>query len=155
MMARRSEAAASPADFDALEIGRLTWMGLVVASLGWALLIGEATVADILPAHDGRLPPSFHSDLLDIAKCVIGSGFALAIVGALQSGFGTLNRFFSAVLTRSTQRTAPSSAPSVVDAAPAPKERRPYRTLGDGSVEVDTILGTRRFSTMREAREFI
>jgi len=143
------------APFEALEVGRLTWIGLVVAGLGWAMMIGEATVADVLPGHAGRVPASLHADLFDIAKCVIGSGFGLAIIGALNSGFGTLNRFFAAVLTRSSQRTSPAPAPEAVDAAPPPRERHPYRMLADGSVEVETILGTRRFTTMREARDFI
>lgn len=146
------ERSAGPADFDALEISRLTWIGLVVAGLGWALMIGETALADI--AHGARSSTGLHADLLEIAKCLIGSGFALALVGALQSGFGTLNRFFEAVLSRSAQR-APGSTPPVAR-NPAPGQaRRPYRTLADGSVEVETILGTRRFATMHEAAEFI
>ena len=159
MSARKLAAAkAGPADFDALALSRLTWIGLVVAALGWALMIGEAAVADV--SRVARAP-SLHGDLVLIAACMIGSGFGLAIVGALQSGFGTLNRFFEAVLSRSTQRASsatsvPRSAPVVGAATPSPlRERRPYRTLADGSVEVETILGTRRFATMHEAAEFI
>ena len=37
----------------------------------------------------------------------------------------------------------------------AEPSRRPYRTFADGSVEVETILGTRRFATMGDARDFI
>lgn len=142
---------AGPADFDALALGRLTWIGLVVAVLGWALMIGEATMADVLVR--GPRAPTLHGDLVIVAQCLIGSGFGLAVIGALQSGFGTLNRFFEAVLSRSSQRAgAPVSGPT----APAPaRERRPYRTLADGSVEVETIVGTRRFATMREASDFI
>ena len=142
---------AGPADFDALALGRLTWIGLVVATLGWALMIGETTMADVI-AHGPRAP-TLHGDLVVVAQCLIGSGFGLAIVGALQSGFGTLNRFFEAVLSRSTQR-ASGAAPVPVAPAPA-RERRPYRTLADGSVEVETIVGTRRFATMQEAADFI
>ena len=144
---KQGKRSAGPADFDALEISRLTWIGLVVAGLGWALMIGEAASADI--GRGARTSASLHADLLDIAKCLIGSGFALALIGALQSGFGTLNRFFEAVLSRSAQR-ASGPAP-----APPPRDRRPYRTLADGSVEVETILGTRRFATMHEAADFI
>ncbi len=143
---------AGPADFDALALGRLTWIGLVVAALGWALMIGEATMADVVIR--GPRAPTLHGDLVVVAQCLIVSGFGLAIIGALQSGFGTLNRFFEAVLSRSTQRA--SGAPASVPVAPAPaRERRPYRTLADGSVEVETIVGTRRFATMREAADFI
>ena len=143
---------AGPADFDAVALGRLTWIGLVVATLGWALMIGEATMADVLVR--GSRGPTLHGDLVVVAQCLIVSGFGLAIIGALQSGFGTLNRFFEAVLSRSTQRA--SGAASAVPTAPMPaRERRPYRTLADGSVEVETIVGTRRFATMREAADFI
>lgn len=143
--------------FETLEIGRLTWIGLILAGIGWALLIGEATVADVLSTKVVRaVSVTFHEDLLDIARCIIASGFGLAIVGALQTGFGTLNRFFSAVLVRSTQRSPPRQGPAPAEGTmPASRERRPYRTLADGSVEVDTILGTRRFGTMGEARDFI
>ena len=150
------------------EIGRLTWIGLILAAIGWALLLGEATIADIVTVKAARpITPTFHADLLDVAKCLIGSGFALAIVGALQTGFGVLSRFFDAVLTRSGQRNAGASQPEptivpresrTADRAPREprvSERRPYRTLPDGSVEVETILGTRRFDTMAQAREFI
>ncbi len=144
--------------FDTLEVGRLTWIGLAVAAIGWTVLLGETAIVDILSVKVPRpLPPTFHVDLVDIAKCIIASGFGFAVIGALQSGFGTLNRFFSAVLVRSEQRASvhASGAPTVdVPSAPA-RDKRPYRLLADGSIEVETILGTRRFATMKEAREFI
>ena len=64
------------------------------------------------------------------------------------------------MLTRSSQRHAadPSATPAAVSPATAHemgRERRPYRTFPDGSVEVETIVGTRRFDTMADAREFI
>ncbi len=159
MSAQSSDAGMTSVALDALEVGRLTWIGLTLAGIGWAALIGEATVADILTVKAARpLPATFHADLIDIAKCIIASGFGLAVIGALQSGFGTLNRFFNAVLARSAQRFTPQpqSESIVVDATAAPaRDRRPYRTLADGSIEVETIVGTRRFATMREAREFI
>ena len=161
-----SARAAAPADFDGLALGRLTWIGLIVAVLGWALMIGEATMADVLVR--GPRAPTLHGDLVTVAQCLIGSGFGLAIVGALQSGFGTLNRFFEAVLLlRSNQRAgnvatgpvahSPAAHGPVVPGpvAPAARTRRPYRLLADGSVEVETIVGTRRFATMNEAADFI
>ena len=153
MSVQSSDADMTSAAFDALEINRLTWIGLIIAGIGWALLIGETTVADVIVAKTPRvMPVTFHADLFDIAKCIIASGFGVAVIGALQSGFGTLNRFFAAVLIRSNQR-APARNPEPVSAPMS--ERRPYRVLADGSVEVETILGTRRFATMHEARDFI
>ncbi len=141
---------------DGLALGRLTTIGLTLAAIGWVLLLGEATVADILPAKPARIvSPTFHADLCDIARCIIGSGFALAVVGALHTGFGALNRFFEAVLLRSAQRQGgPRDTVREEPVAAAPPEHG-YRKLPDGSVEVDTILGTRRFETVAEARAFI
>ena len=144
---------AAPRDFDAGRLGRLSWLGLVVAALGWALLLG----ATVVPVKAGGTS-SFHGDLVEIARCLVGSGFGLALIGALQTGFGALNRFFSAVLNRSARRTASApvtTAPVDRSAAEPLRERRPYHILADGSVEVETIVGTRRFETMQEAREFI
>jgi hypothetical protein len=147
--------------FNALKTGWLTWLGFALAALGWVLLLFGTTVADILIAKMPHLlPPAFHADLLDIAKTIIFSGFGLAIVGALQTGFGTLNRFFGAVLMRSTQRDNEQPRPvepTVERPSPtvAAAKRRPYRMFPDGSVEVDTIVGTRLFKTMAEARDFI
>ena len=159
MMSRGQDWAtfSSVSEGDARESGWLTWIGLLVAAIGWALLLGEATVADLLVIKIARVTsPTFHGDLVEIAKCLIGSGFGLAILGGLLTGFGALNRFFGAVLTRSSQRHVAATPPaSPIVAHPEPSEHRPYRLLPDGSVEVETILGTRRFETMSDARDFI
>lgn len=150
--------------FDAGHLGRLTWLGLLVVVIGWALLLATTVLTERLAAKAGLSnAQSFHGDLVEIARCLIGSGFALALIGALQTGFGALNRFFSAVLTRSAPRAAPvqtapiqaTMAPTVDRAAEPLRERRPYQILADGSVEVETIVGTRRFDCMDEARDFI
>ena len=36
-----------------------------------------------------------------------------------------------------------------------PRNGRPYKLMPDGSVEVETILGSRRFRSMKEAQDFI
>ncbi len=156
--------------FDGRELGRLTWIGLALAGIGWALLLGATASVDMF-AMRRPVVPTFQADLADIAKCIVGSGFGLAIIGALQTGFSALNRFFEAVLMRSAQRTMPSPqaashgpgapVPGAMQATPVEREparataKRPYRLRADGSVEVDTILGTRLFKTMAEARDFI
>lgn len=152
-----TQAGAAPAGGrDGMAIGRLGGIGLVLAGIGWALLLGEATVADMVPAgHAPARAPTFHADLCAIAGWIIASGFALAIIGALQTGFGALDRFFEAVLMRSAQRQGAPVAMREGPVAEAPMPERPYRKMPDGSVEVDTILGTRRFSSVAEARAFI
>ncbi len=153
------------AEFDAMRIGRVTWIGLTAAVVGWAMLLGETAITDFMTVQDPRvLPPSFHDDFMDVAKTLIASGFGLALVGSLQTGFGALNRFFEAVLVRSGQKSQAAALPTgavnesfrreeVVEAAP--RAGRPYRTFADGSVEVETIVGNRRFRSMVEARDFI
>jgi hypothetical protein len=153
-------------EFDAMRIGRTTWIGLTVAVVGWAMMLGEAGLVDVIGAQNPHgLPATFHSDFVDISKTVIFSGFGLALVGSLQTGFGALNRFFEAVLVRSGQKThaqAIAAPPPSMESyrreeavTPAPRIGRPYRTFADGSVEVETIVGNRRFRSMAEARDFI
>jgi hypothetical protein len=157
MRKRAQGATALETPFDTIGIDRLSWIGFGIAAIGWALFIGEATHADIISVK--WLRPSsaaLHADILETAKCIIASGFALALVGGLRAGFGTLNRFFAAVLTRSARRDTETPHPAERTAAtPSSILRRPYRTFADGSVEVDTIVGTRLFRSMTEARDFI
>ena len=89
---------------------------------------------------------------------------AAKCVATPPTGFGALNRFFEAVLVRSGQKSQSQTlavAPVTeaykreVVAEPAPRMGRPYRTFPDGSVEVETIVGNRRFRSMDEARDFI
>ena len=148
-----------------MKIGRVTWVGLTAAVIGWAMLLGETAISDFMTVQDPPvLPPTFHDDFMDVAKTVIYSGFGLALVGSLQTGFGALNRFFEAVLVRSGQKTSAPALQAVPvsdtfrrEEAPEPASRtgRPYRTFADGSVEVETIVGNRRFRSMVEARDFI
>ena len=149
---------------ETMRIGRVTWIGLTLAVIGWAMLLGEVAVSDFLTVENPpMLAPGFHDDFVDVSKTLIFSGFGLALIGALQTGFGALNRFFEAVLVRSGQKAA-QALPSAPVAEPYRREEvtvpparttRPYRTFADGSVEVETILGNRRFRSMTEARDFI
>lgn len=156
--------AAAEAASRARRLGVLTWMGLVVVAVGWALLVLSIVFADLLIAKAPRLmPPVLHADLIEISRCVIVTGFGLAVLGALQAGFARLDRTFGFMQARSTMADEPrlepafaASAPSAPErVAPGQGKRRPYRIFADGSVEVDTIVGTRLFKTMAEAREFI
>lgn len=145
----------------ARRLGLLTWTGLVVVAVGWGLLVLSIVFADLLIAKAPRLmPPVLHADLIEISRCVIVTGFGLAVLGALQAGFSRLDRTFGFALARPTMADEPRLEPAFAASAPervAPGQgkRRPYRVFADGSVEVDTIVGTRLFKTMAEAREFI
>jgi hypothetical protein len=132
---------------------RLTWIGFMVVAFGWALLLSGAPTLQIFVAAIGHKLPV---DMPAIAQATILSGFGLAIVGALQTGFSALKHFFDTVLERTSR---PGEA---VNKKPVTKvvERgrlndRPYVLFGDGSIEIETLLGQRRFASFKDAREFI
>jgi hypothetical protein len=175
-----------------MAMDRFTLFGLAVALLGWIVLVSDATVTPFFfAAGNMAAVASLRSDVFSVAETTIVSGFGLAIIGVLRSGFGALHRFFDTVLERaSTPRQGAATprqpaaaaayaehagphaqAPVVtVDAEPietiepietverpAPKPARPhnYVILANGAVEVDTLLGTRVFASLDEARDYI
>ncbi len=152
-----------------MAVERLAWIGFGIVILGWLALIGDLAISDAV-LRGGNLVAviSLRSDIATLAQTAIMTGFGLAVVGSLRSGFGALNRFFEAVLQRSaSSRPAPAvEQPEPYVEAPSPNvvERnrstgtirdRNYVILPDGSVEVDTLLGTRVFASLDEARDFI
>lgn len=153
-----------------MKIDRFTWVGLGVAAIGWAVLIADLTVAEsILTAGNIVAVVSLRTDIVTVAQATIVSGFGLAVIGTLRTGLGTLHGFFDAVLQRSFDVApaspsgpiepymAPQPAPTTVDRMPATGSirERNYVVLADGSVEVETLLGTRVFASLDEARDFI
>src|SRR5690348_5836857 len=101
---------------------RLTWIGLMVVALGWALLLsGNSATQEVLRIF-GRASAPLNFAL--IAQATILTGFGLAILGALQSGFGALKQFFDTVL----ERTAQSAKENVAVAVEAP-QKQPLRKV--------------------------
>ena len=156
---------------------RLVGFGLILVVLGWLALVADLALADN-QLQGGSLVAvlSLKSDIASLAEMLVVTGLGLAILGGLREGFDALNRFFDAVLRRSASpRPAPMPEPQDVVAAeeigparswvePAATDRvapappapaRNYRILPDGSVEVETLLGTRVFANIDEARDFI
>lgn len=136
---------------------RLSWVGLMIVALGWTLFLSAPRLAE-LSAVWGRAmdaPPRLEM----IAQITILSGFGVAILGALQTGFGALNKFFESVLARTTQ------SPGKASAQPHARQRqivergwvkdRAYVLFTDGAVEVETMLGRRHFPSLQDAKEFI
>jgi hypothetical protein len=163
-----------------LQFGKLTWVGLMVVTLGWTLLLSGISLADIIARLSGHASPAAMSiNMALVAQCTILTGFGLAILGLLQTGFSTLNRFFDSVLERTAKKQDFDHSPMRAEvapravgpaqtykAAPAVKPRgkivergllkdRAYIRFGDGSIEVETLLGRRSFASLREANEFI
>jgi len=147
-----------------MEFNRLTWIGLIVAAVGWAMLIFGATVSeDVWKAWEyfGATAPNL--SVVSASNSMIMSGFGLAILGALQSGFSALHRFFEAVLQRS-QRAQAQTAPAMKQPAKLSVNdiaeegwmgNRAYVRFANGTVQIETLLGVRNFASFDEAREFI
>lgn len=161
---------------------RLVGCGLVLVVLGWLALVADLALADARLQGGGLVAVlSLKSDIATLAEMLVVTGLGLAVLGGLREGFDALNRFFEAVLQRSGG-ARPSAPPEPLDgeigeevvpvrSAPEraaaeraatervipvpPAQERNYRILPDGSVEVDTLLGTRVFANMDEARDFI
>ncbi len=179
-----------------LQFGKLTWIGLMIVTFGWTLLLSGVSLGDIVTRMSGHASPAVMSiSMAVVAQCTILTGFGLALLGLLQTGFSALNRFFDAVLERTAKRQEFDQPMARVEAPPlraepasragAPASRggssaQPYRSapsaktpsrgkivergllkdrayvlFGDGSIEVETLLGLRRFQSLREASEFI
>ena len=159
--------------------GVLTWVGFLVVAAGWALLLAAVPAVEIFANLTGRSPMSI-ANLGGVAQCAITTGLGLAIIGVLQNGFGALKKFFDAVLERTAHKGVPGEVEAVPVALPASErtvalagkrepplqkaksiiERgrlkdRAYVLFGDGSIEVETLLGLRRFASIIEAQEFI
>ncbi len=153
---------------------RLITLGLAMVVLGWIVLVGDLLVSDAQLTAGGLVAVlAVKSDIATLAQLLVVTGIGLAILGGLREGFGALNGFFDAVLQRSaSQRPTPVQEPSRdvddddFDMAPSVGNRvaaeyashapaRNYTILPDGSVEVETLLGTRVFASKDEARDFI
>ena len=147
-------------------VNRLKVFGFGLVILGWVILLADLTLSDsVLKAGSLVAVLALKADIVTLAL----TGFGLAVLGTLKDGFGALNRFFDAVLQRSSgPRPAPMPNAAEADDAivvpnandrspspPAPHRDKNYVILPDGSVEVDTLLGTRIFATLDEARDFI
>jgi hypothetical protein len=175
-----------------VKIDRLSWTGFGIALIAWVVLIADLLISDAA-LRAGNLVPvlALRGDIVTLAQTAIFSGFGLAVVGTLRSGFGAFTRFFDAVLQRSVaprpkeptplepeplerhaepdldvEERTPPRAPEIITVKPAPVEpERPrpdrrsrdrnYVILSDGSVEVETMFGTRVFANMEEAKDFI
>ncbi len=161
---------------------RLVGFGLVLVVLGWLALVADLVLADAqLQAGSLVAVLSLKGDIASLSEMLVVTGLGLSILGGLREGFGALNRFFDAVLQRSSsprptpmpeppaadfdeeiaparggaERGAPDVAIPSAPMSPMSPAGRNYQILPDGSVEVDTLLGTRVFASMDEARDFI
>ncbi len=142
-----------------MNFDKMTWIGLMIVALGWSLQLSSPQLADFLASVTGRAGGTAAFDAAGIAQCTLLSGFGIAILGALQTGFGATRCLLEATLTR----TAPPPTKVVGTGSARPRkiaERgwvkdRAYVLFVDGSVEVETMLGRRLFSSLQDAQEFL
>lgn len=138
---------------------RLTWVGFIIVAMGWALLFSAPQLAEFVASFTGRSINTVSLNMPIVAQCTVLTGFGVAILGALQTGFGALNKFFESVL----ERTAKPAGNARANRPEQPRkiiERgwlkdRAYVLFMDGSVEIETMLGRRLFPSLQDAQEFI
>jgi hypothetical protein len=136
---------------------RPTWIGFMITAFGWTLLLSAPQAMEHFASLTGR--SGVYLNMPAIAQCAILTGLGLAIVGAVQTGFGALNAFFEALLERTGKmrsksfRTCPTAKKIIVERGRV--KDRAYVLYIDGTVEVETMLGRRIFSSLRDAQEFI
>jgi hypothetical protein len=142
---------------------RLTWAGLLVATLGWGLLLSYplwtpqgAGAADNIELRDSA------RFLLVFGENAIMTGLAMALLGAAEKAIHLLAR---QPVNGGQTKTAPpmrAASPQLMSARP-PTEivargevgGRDYVLFRDGSVVIETLLGPRRFLSLSEAQQFI
>jgi len=138
---------------------RLTWVGFMIVALGWALLFSAPQLDELLLRFTGHAMSAGYLNISAIAFCTVLSGFGIAILGALQTGFGALNKFFESVLERTAKQGTrslakrPEKSRKIVERGWL--KDRAYVLFMDGSVEIETMLGRRLFPSLQEAQEFI
>jgi hypothetical protein len=144
---------------------RLTWAGLLIATLGWGLLLSYPLWAPqgAVPAggNEMRDPARF---LLVFGENAIITGLAVALLGAAEKVIILLARQGANNSQSKSAATAATMRPSAQLMAPRQTNDivtrgalagREYMLFRDGSVVVETLLGPRRFLSLSEAQEFI
>lgn len=158
-------------------------MGLLIATLGWGILICYPLVVsftfDAAQGQHVRDPGRF---IPLIGENTILTGMAIAILGALERALRLLSKISSTGAAGRAQPVAgarsmqpgPSAPINVPQSVPTVAEPmlmspraagdvvtrgalngRDYVLFRDGSVVLETLLGPRRFASIGEAQEFI
>ena len=161
---------------------RMTWIGLLIATLGWGILICYPLVVsftiDAAQGQAGRDPGRF---IPLIGENAIMTGLAIAVLGALERALCLLSKISASGIAARAQapaarglHAAPAGPINVAQGLPTQSEPalmsqrstsdvvtrgalngRDYVLFRDGSVVLETLLGPRRFASITEAQEFI
>jgi len=141
------------------------------ACVFWAALLWAVFAPNPFPFEGFGHPALARHHLITICQAGLFTSLALLLLGVLRHGFAALQRFFDSIAQRSNRTQVNAASP---DAAPesrppeggagrteSPQEKaelfpgRRYRCYSDGAVEVETLLGTRKFGSIEEARLFV
>lgn len=145
----------------------LTWLGLLVAAIGWVMLLFGSF--ERTPAiRELGIPEGQVANLhrLFIAVSIILSGFAVALLGAIQEAADRLAAAWGAASRPSEAKLEHAGAPAPQSEAAEPPpphqdvvERgtlggREYRVLRDGRIEMQTMVGPKHFVSLDQAAEY-
>jgi hypothetical protein len=156
---------------------KLTWVGLLIATLGWGFILSYPLIAPFMSGGGQMMGSSEPARFIPIlGENAIMTGLAVALLGALEKALRLLGKIAAnSGQQRQPQRSsAPLTAPAGPIASPPPaapilmSQRAPHEVVTrgalngreyvlfrDGSVVVETLLGARRFGSITEAQEFI
>jgi hypothetical protein len=137
--------------------------GAFVAGVGWIILVALASFSVSMDASMTEALGTHVNFLSRMAEGIIITGFGLAILDAIERQRILNSRALSALQSKLAppQRCAelplstPMIAPRGEPLASGSLNGRDYKLYGDGSVEMETILGTRCFASILDAREFV
>ena len=130
-----------------MNFNALTWIGLLIAGIGWLLLIFAPSLASVdftgLGIERGRTP-IVNLHLLSINTNIILSGFAIAVLGAIQEAVNQLrpsgrSAEYAREILKILREGAPSpnqmhSSKTILE-TPGQPVSRPARTISDGVVQ--------------------
>jgi hypothetical protein len=142
---------------------RLALAGILLVVIGWALLLAAAMPQTLVAGYLHAAAPFLRqTDVAAIAPVLVQTGLGFAIIGALRQSLAPLAKFFETILAR-TARPAAVQGPTPVAVEPNAMRifdrgwirDRPYVLYADGSAEVQTLVGPRRFETLQDARDFL
>lgn len=142
-------------------VDKITLGGLILAALGWGFIL---TFPMLLQPENAKLIDTFtHSNttfIERVAEKLIITGFAVALLGALHSSVKRNIRAQSVQKSRVPVHDAPPTAgeTTLIDSEEpmhGDLNGRAFVKLPDGTVEVDTLLGRRKFQSLSDAIAFI
>src|SRR5882672_2302711 len=117
---------------------RLTWAGLLIATLGWGFLLSYPLLAPSGLSPSGAEIRDPARIILMFGENAVVTGLAIAVLGAMERGLRLLGRIAgSAVQTRTQSKPGVSAASPPLHAATVaampmqPPMLMPQRTAGD------------------------